>query len=211
MSDRFINLILRIPSACAMRARIAWLRCLRARIGVRCWVQNIQIPRNPWDIELGEGVSLDRGVVLLSTGERTNAPRIFIGSHTYINRFTILDASERIEIGNDCMIGPHCYITDHDHGTSERTPIRSQPLVGAPVRIGDNVWIGAGVIVLKGVCIGAGAIIGAGSVVTRDVPPDSTVVGPSARQLGVRNAPNPTAATSPEVAIGSPSDSSDRL
>ena len=36
-------------------------------------------------------------------------------ARSYLNRFTTIDASERIEIGADCMIGPYCYITDHDH------------------------------------------------------------------------------------------------
>src|SRR5207253_2910214 len=54
MSDELVNLLMRLPSAIAMRARVAWLRCLGARIGRRCWIQDIQLPRNPWDVELAE-------------------------------------------------------------------------------------------------------------------------------------------------------------
>jgi UDP-2-acetamido-3-amino-2,3-dideoxy-glucuronate N-acetyltransferase len=41
--------------------------------------------------------------------------------------------------------------------------------------------IGSGVTVLGGITIGENAMVGAGSVVTRDVPPDTTVVGNPAR------------------------------
>ena len=47
----------------------------------------------------------------------------------------------------------------------------------------DNVFIGYGCIILPGITIGPNAIVGAGSVVTRDVPPNSVVVGAPARQI----------------------------
>ncbi len=98
----------------------------------------------------------------------------------------MIDASDRIEIGQNTMIGPFCYITDHDHGMSNDIPVNQQPLKGAPVQIGRDVWLGAGVIVLKGVVIGDGAIVGAGSVITKDVPAGAKVVGVPARQIGSR-------------------------
>jgi putative colanic acid biosynthesis acetyltransferase WcaB len=49
--------------------------------------------------------------------------------------------------------------------------------------IGDNVEFGAGAIVIGGVTIGDNSIIGAGVVVTKDVPPNSIVVGESPRIL----------------------------
>lgn len=47
--------------------------------------------------------------------------------------------------------------------------------------IGDNVEFGAGAIVIGGVTIGDNSIIGAGVVVTKDVPPNSVVIGESPR------------------------------
>jgi maltose O-acetyltransferase len=162
-----------------MRLRIARLRLVGMQIGRRCWIRRIRVPRNPWDIAIGDEVALDDDVVLLTTGLRTSQPRLSIGNGTYVNRFTMFDASDRIVLGRDCLIGPFCYITDHDHAL---TPHRG--LVGAPVTIGDQVWIGAGAIILKGISIGSGAIIGAGSVLTHSVAPYTKVAGTPARTIG---------------------------
>ncbi|MBL8655097.1 MAG: acyltransferase [Alphaproteobacteria bacterium] len=58
-------------------------------------------------------------------------------------------------------------------------------------RIGRRCFIGARSIVLPGVTIGDESIVGAGSVVTRDVPPNSIVVGNPARvvRTGIRLGP----------------------
>ena len=180
-TDRLVNFALRAPASLGSRMRIAAMRLAGARIGRHCRIESIQLPRNPWDIELAEGVALDRDVVLLTTGDRGIKPRIAIGSRTYINRWTMIDASCSIKIGFDVMIGPGCYITDHDHGTAPGLRVSQQPLVEAATSIGDNVWIGANVTILKGVHIGKNVIIGAGSVVTRDMPSGSLAVGVPAR------------------------------
>jgi acetyltransferase-like isoleucine patch superfamily enzyme len=147
----------------------------------------IEVPRNPWDIEIADGVALDEGVIMLSTGPRADVPRIRIGSGTYCNRYVFLDASLEIVIGENCMIGPFCYVTDHDHGFAAGQLVGEQDLLSAPVRIGSDVWIGAGATVLKGVVLGDGAVIGAGSVVTRDVEPGQIVAGTPARALRRRS------------------------
>ena len=115
-----------------------------------------------------------------------NCLRIRIGSRTYVNRFTMFDASEAVVVGERCMIGPHCYVTDHDHGTAADAETGSQPLRSSETRIGNDVWIGAGVIILKGVAIGDGAVLGAGAVVTSDVPANAIAVGVPARVVGKR-------------------------
>lgn len=184
LGDHIINLVLRSPASFASRVRIVVMRFAGARIGRDCRIESIQLPRNPWDIELADGVALDRDVVLLATGSRVSRPRIAIGSRTYINRWTMIDASLVISIGEDVMIGPSCYITDHDHGTSSGGLVSRQPLVEMPTSIGNNVWIGANVIILKGVNVGNDAIIAAGSVVTKDVAPSDRVAGVPARSIG---------------------------
>lgn len=186
MLENMINKVIRYPSSIMMRFRVLWFRLLGARIGKKCWVKNISIPRNPWDIGIEDRVALDSHTVLLTSGERKEDRRITIGRGTYINRFTMIDASEKIEIGENCMIGPYCYITDHDHFFRKKDKIKDQKLIGSPVVIGNDVWIGAHVNILKGVKIGEGTIIGAGSVVAKDVPAYTKVAGVPAQQIGIR-------------------------
>lgn len=195
-ADRFINTLLQLPSGLRMRLRIVYFRMLGARIGARCWIRDIELPRNPWDIWCDDLVALDRGVVLLTNGARGGgratgtrgeaARRIVIRERVYINRFTIIDASELIEIGPGTMIGPGTYITDHDHGTALDQPIHKQALPGSPTRIGTDVWIGAGVTILKGVTVGDQAIVAAGAVVTKDVSARAIVGGVPAKTIGER-------------------------
>jgi maltose O-acetyltransferase len=187
--DDVINRVIRYPGALAIRLRILRLRLLGVRIGRKCWIRCISVPRNPWDIVIEDNVGLDDRVVLLTTGDRTKVPRLVIGAGTYVNRSTMFDVSEAIKVGRNCLIGPFCYITDHDHGTEMAGTIAEQPLVGSPVWIGDNVWVGAGAIILKGVTIGNGAVIAAGAVVTRDVGTYETVAGVPAGNIRLRFPP----------------------
>src|SRR5205814_64826 len=105
---------------------------------------------------------------------------------TYVNRNTMLDAHERLEIGRNCMIGPGCYVTDANHGIAALGPVNSQRMTTSPVVFEDDVWLGAGVIVLSGVRVGRGAVVGAGAVVTKNVPANAKVARVPARVIGAR-------------------------
>ncbi len=169
--------LVQLSGGLASRWRNLYFRALGVRIDGYVWMRKIEIPQNHGDIELAKGVSLDRGVIILCTGAPTGKPRVRIGARTYINRGTMLDATELLEIGSDCAIGPNCYLTDHDHGLDPSLPPLAQPLVCRPTRLGREVWLGAQVIVLKGVTIGDRAVIGAGSVVTKDIPTNAVAFG----------------------------------
>lgn len=193
---RLINSLLRAPAVVASRIRIIWLRALGARIGKKCWLRDIWVPRNPWDIQLEDAVAVDRHVTLVASGPPKEGPRILIGAHSYVNRFTIIDAHESIRIGKDCLIGPFCYISDADHSHAAGKRIAIQPMSKAPVVIGNGALLGAGVTVLKGVTIGEGAVIGAGAVITKDVPANAIVTGVPGKAMGTRR----------EMADGDPSE-----
>jgi acetyltransferase-like isoleucine patch superfamily enzyme len=159
-------------------------------VGGYVWLRRISIPRQWAAIRLESGVSLDDGVVLLCSGVG-KSDKILIRSGTYINRYTIIDAHEQIEVGRNCMIGPHCYITDANHGISPGASIQDQPMTTMPVAIEDGVWIGAGATILAGVRLGRGAVIGAGAVVTKDIAADAIAVGVPAREIGQRDVAMP--------------------
>src|SRR5262249_2205765 len=128
-----LELVFQFWNGLVRRFRRQFLRWRGVRMGRGCWIQAIEVARNPRDILLGDGVALDAGVVLLTTGEGRPAPRLQFGSQTYVNRFTMFDASESIVVGERCMIGPSCYITDHDHGMQAGLDVAAQKLESAPV------------------------------------------------------------------------------
>jgi maltose O-acetyltransferase len=178
----------RLRSLCqalASRRRALWYRLLGMRIEGKVRLARIESPMRPWCVTLRAGAALDRAVTLLAVND---AARIVIGARCYVNRHTMFDASEHIEVGDDTMIGPFCYVTDHDHTFGAGKAPGQTPLVSAPTRLGARCWLGAHVSVLKGVTIGEGTVVGAGSVVTKDLPPGVLAAGAPARvvrELGV--------------------------
>lgn len=180
-----LHTLFRIHQAVRSRLRCFGFRILGTRIQGRAWLRSISIPRQWNDITLENAVALDDGVTLVCSGPPRSG-KILIRSGTYINRNTILDAHECVEIGRDCLIGPGCFITDSSHGTDPGSPPGAQECVSAPTVIEDGVWIGANVVILKGVRIGACAVVGAGAVVTRNVDPHMIVAGVPARPIKSR-------------------------
>ena len=176
----------RIFKALFSRFRNFYYRALGVKLDGYIWMQNIEIPHNTKDIKIDRSCALDKGVVLLSSGDAISHPRIHIGCQTYINRNTFLDVILSLKIGEYCAIGPNCYITDHDHGVDMNLPPLQQLMIAKPTKIGDRVWIGANVTILKGVTVGDDAVIGAGSVVTKDIPEKAIAVGNPAKVIKYR-------------------------
>lgn len=177
----------RIIQGLISRWRNQYYRFLGVKLNGYVWLQNIEIPRNYQGVKIEANCALDRGVTLLCEGDSLSEPKIIIGTNTYINRHTFIDATLSIAIGRDCGIGPNCYVTDHDHGLNPDFPPLQQPIVAKPTVIGDRVWLGAKVIVLKGVTIGNDAVVGAGSVVTQDIPSGAIAVGIPAKVIKWKN------------------------
>ena len=69
-------------------------------------------------------------------------------------------------IGDDCTI--HHQVTIGEESIAHK---------GLAPRIGNNVYIGAGAKIIGPIDIGDNVRIGANAVVTKDVPPNCTVVG----------------------------------
>lgn len=108
---------------------------------------------------------------------------IIIGDNVGISGST-LNASSRIQIDDNVIIGSGCLITDTDsHPISylDRLSNDNSNVQRSPIHICEGVFIGARSIILKGVTIGAHSIIGAGSVVSKDIPENCIVAGNPAR------------------------------
>jgi len=172
--------------ALASRLRNLYYRVLGVHLEGYVWMRAVEISRNWGDITLGANCSLNRGVTLLCSGA-ARREKIRIGRDTYINRGTMLDAHNKIWIGERVMVGPGCYITDSDHGIKLGVPVKDQPMELGEVVIEDEVWIGARVTVLKNVRICRGAIVAAGAVVTKNVGPGEIVAGVPAKIIRNRS------------------------
>ena len=123
------------------------------------------------------------------------AKNIQIGKNFFANVNCIIQAHEKVTIGDNVMCGPNVSILAVSHPIDamervvKRTPNvyepegRSSRESNAPIIIGNNVWLAAGVIICAGVTIGDNSVIGAGSVVTRDIPPNVFACGVPCRVI----------------------------
>lgn len=121
-----------------------------------------------------------------SDGKNNADKKLIIGSNCKIGDNVHIVATERVIIGDDCLMASKIFISDTNHGnyggafpvTGPETIPDSRALVTNPVSIGDRVWIGENAVILPGVSIGSGVIIGANSVVNKNIP-DNTIIGGS--------------------------------
>jgi UDP-2-acetamido-3-amino-2,3-dideoxy-glucuronate N-acetyltransferase len=119
---------------------------------------------------IGPYVEIQRGAVV--------GARCKIQSHSFV--------CDGVEIGDEVFVG---------HGVMFVNDRRPRAVDDEGDLQGEDDWrlertvvergasIGSGAVILGGLTIGSGAFVGAGAVVTRDVEPDTTVVGNPARLL----------------------------
>ena len=131
---------------------------------------------NAYNCEIGSGskvgtfVEIQKGAVI---GENCK-----ISSHTFI--------CEGVKIGNGVFVGhnvsfindkfPKAVNPDGSIQTDEDWHLEN-------TIIEDNVSIGTSATILCGVKIGKGALIGAGSVVTKNIEPNTIVIGNPAKEI----------------------------
>lgn len=108
---------------------------------------------------------------------------IIIGDNVGISG-SVISSIDKIEIGNDCIIGANCNIIDNDcHPLSidDRNPQIQELINHRPIIIGDGCFIGMNSIILKGTEIGKNCVVGAGSVVSGKWEDNSIIGGNPAR------------------------------
>jgi maltose O-acetyltransferase len=105
---------------------------------------------------------------------------IRIGRRSFINYGGIVLDVAPVTIGDEVLIATNVQILTATHPL-DAVRRRAWWEFAKPISIADGVWIGGGALVLPGVSIGENAVVGAGAVVTRDVAPNTVVVGNPAR------------------------------
>jgi acetyltransferase-like isoleucine patch superfamily enzyme len=104
--------------------------------------------------------------------------KLILGKNSGLGRHNRLTCLERVEIGDNTIVGQCVSIMDSKHNTElNGTPYKNQGYETKPTIIGNNVWIGANCVILYGIKIGDNAIIGANSVVRTNVPKNTLYAG----------------------------------
>lgn len=154
---------------------------------------------SPFQPKVAPSVKLGQRVVLNAF---TNLYGCEIGDDTKIGTF--VEVQKGAKIGNRCKISSHTFICEGvtiedevfvGHNvtfTNDLLPRAARP-DGSPQTDADwkcvptlikrGASIGSSATIVCGVTIGERAMVGAGAVVTRDVPPNTLVVGNPARVL----------------------------
>ena len=141
---------------------------------------------------VGEGCTLDG--VSFAVGA---AGRLTIGDGCYFTGAVLL-CEEAVTIGRHVCLGWNVTVADSDFHPIDPGPRIEDaiacsnvgggrprpPVAHRPVVIEDDVYVGPMATILKGVRVGAGSFVEPGSLVTRDVPPNSRVMGNPARVIG---------------------------
>jgi acetyltransferase-like isoleucine patch superfamily enzyme len=138
-----------------------------------------------YDVEIGERTLLGEAVSIRE-GSRLGA-RCIVGPHSALNYDVVIGDETQIrngcQLGGGTRIGRRCFVSVLVTTVNTRAFGRGAD-AGAysPAVVEDDCRIGPGVTLLPGVRVGADAIVGAGAVVTRDVEPQSVVLGVPARR-----------------------------
>lgn len=126
------------------------------------------------------GTAIDDSVVLFPPFHTDFGRNTTIGRDVFINMGCKFQDQGGLTIEDGALIGHNVVIATLNHPLD---PAHRADVVPAPVVIGRGAWIGSNATILPGVTIGDGAVVAAASVVTKDVPPDTVVVGSPARVL----------------------------
>jgi len=110
-----------------------------------------------------------------------------IGSLAHVDYNVVIGKNCKVEglayiaplsrIGDNVFIGPAVVLTNDPFPLSEK-------MIG--VKVEDGAIICARAVIKAGVTIGKNSVVGMGAVVTKDVPPETVVLGVPAKQVYTR-------------------------
>jgi acetyltransferase-like isoleucine patch superfamily enzyme len=116
-----------------------------------------------------------------------NPENLDIADNVWLWHYSIIDASNKVSIGEGCQIGAWVGVFTHSSHIAIRlyggdsyiqTPINQRKgYLKGSVSIGAYTFIGAKATIMPNVSIGKGCLIAAGTMVNKSVPDFSIVVG----------------------------------
>lgn len=132
------------------------LRWFGAKLG-----RNVRIRRTvkfeiPWNVKLGDDVSVGDGAILYALGP--------------------------IDIGDRSFLSQYAHLCAGTHDFTDPT----YPLLRPPISVGADCWIAADAFVGPGVRIGDRTVVGARASVFSDLPADVIAVGNPAKPIKAR-------------------------
>ncbi|MCX6291724.1 MAG: acyltransferase [Bacteroidetes bacterium] len=116
-----------------------------------------------------------------------NKDNLQIGDNVWIWHYSIIDASNKVTIGDGCQVGAWVGIFTHSshiairlYGGDSYIKTSQAERIGyihGEVSIGEYTFIGAKSTIMPGVNVGKGCLIAAGTLVNKSIPDFSIVVG----------------------------------
>lgn len=118
---------------------------------------------------------------LHNSGLHSGYRALTLGHNCWIGQNTILNCTERLNIGNNVRIGTQSQLWTH---VASGELLEGCTLFGStPLTLEDNVWIVGGAVVSPGLTLGRNSIIMTGAVVTRSTEPFHTYAGVPAKDV----------------------------
>lgn len=145
-----------LPNILFWEWRAFLLRCFGAKIGKHCKIRSSASFWAPWNLEMGDYVSIGQKAQVYSV--------------------------DKIVMHNKVCISQGAFLCTASHDIIKK----DNPLITAPIYINSFAWVAADAFIGMGVKIGQGAVVGARAAVFKDVEPWTVVGGNPAKFIKKR-------------------------